>query len=181
MKIWDYYIPNNGKHEGWGKFIRDSTGYFSCVTDYGNYAFWWTAHGDGDFRDFLASVDGGYLMGKLSNGQRKFDLEETIKNMKRSAIDSRRATVRGYAYENYEVTKEEIRDIWDDIDGASSEHECTKLIEDHYRCFPDPCGILSYGYPYELRHFATRLWPRFIEALKADTSPRVCKEPRVEA
>jgi len=180
-KIWDYYISNNGKHEGWGKFIIDSTGYFSCVSDYGNYAFWWTAHGEGDFRDFLTGVDAGYLMGKLSNGVRNFDLEETIRKMKEEAISNRRATVRGEAYENYNVTKDELREVWDEIESASNEYECTKIIDDHYRCYPDPCDILSFGYPHDLRAFATRLWPRFIEALKAEllVTEKVYKEAKV--
>lgn len=181
MKIWNYYIPSK-KGEGWGKFIIDSTGYFSCVSDYGNYAFQWTAHGDNtDFREFLCELDNGYLMGKLSNGQRKFDLYKTIEKMKREAITNRRATMRGEVYENHEVSKECIRDMWDELEGAGNEYECTKIIDHYYSCFPDPCEILVYDFPYDLQALATRLWPRFVEALKEDlkNSEKVYKEVAV--
>ena len=177
--IWNYYIPSK-KAEGWGKFIIDSTGYFSCVTDYGNYAFQWTAHGDGDFRDFLCSLDTDYLMGKLRANRKDFNLDATIKNMRRSIIESRRKTARKEVMdpEIWGVGKEYAREVWDEVEAASSEYECTKAIDVHYRAFPDACEVMVYITPYDLQAFSKRLWPRFVEALKIDlaSSPRVCKE-----
>lgn len=182
MKIWDYYIPS-AKGEGWGKFIIDSTGYFSCVTDYGNYAFQWTAHGDGDFREFLIGLDDDYLMGKLRANRKDFNLEATLKNMKTSAKEARRKTQRKEIMdpEIWAVDKEYMREVWDAIEAASSEYECTKVIDDHYRAFPDACEIMVYQTPYDLQAFAKRLMPRFRAMVREElkVTPRVCKAVRV--
>lgn len=49
--VWQYDFSSvNG--EGWGSFVLRSDGYFSAVTDFGNYAYRWLNHGHDDFREF---------------------------------------------------------------------------------------------------------------------------------
>lgn len=168
--IWSYYIPNNDKHEGWGKFILDSTGYFSCVTDYGNYAFWWTHHGEDDFRKFFVGIGEDYLMGKLAMGKREFDLESSLEKMRRQAIEARRSTLRKRVTdpEIWGVSKAYLREAWEAMDQAGSERECINIVDEHYRCFPDTCELFTYGHPFELRAFCKRLLPRLVEEMKKD-------------
>lgn len=50
-KTWRYDFPSvNG--EGWGTIILGSDGYFSVVSDYGNFAYRWSHHAHDDFRRF---------------------------------------------------------------------------------------------------------------------------------
>jgi hypothetical protein len=69
-QLWRYVLPSE-KGEGWAVFVLGSDGYFSAVSDYGNYAFYWRAHGCDDFRQFLlrAGSSWDYFVGKLSNGE----------------------------------------------------------------------------------------------------------------
>ena len=41
-------------------------GFFSTVSDYGNYGHWWGSTGRDDFRDFLCGTSADYLVGKFS-------------------------------------------------------------------------------------------------------------------
>lgn len=75
------YVLPSITGEGWGIFVIGSDGYFSCVSDFGNYAFQWTAIGEGrDFRDFLAQIGHDYLLSKISPG-RTYDGDLTEKNV----------------------------------------------------------------------------------------------------
>ena len=84
VKLWRYYLPS-AKGEGWAIFVLGSDGYFSAVSDYGNYAYLWSAHGCDDFREFLlrADRDWDYFVNKLFMGRKKeYDGEATLKGIK---------------------------------------------------------------------------------------------------
>jgi hypothetical protein len=172
MKIWNYYIPSKDCN-GWGKFIIDSTGYFSCVSDYGNYAFQWTAHGEDDFREFLVSLDNDYLMGKLAGGRTEFDAGLT-RQLIREHIFERRKT--------YDINKLAARNLWDRVSKLEDKESFKEFFEDDAPNegveFSDWWEMFHYGHPHDLQLFCKHLWPRFKEALKEElkVTPRVCKE-----
>lgn len=67
--VWQYDF-SAALDAGWGTFILRSDGYFSAVTDYGNYVYRWPYHGYEDFRSFWivnrwAYPD--YVISKLTN------------------------------------------------------------------------------------------------------------------
>lgn len=68
VKLRRYKIPSV-KGEGWAVVVIGSDGYFSAVSDCGNYAHLWSHHGCADFRQFLirAVEDWEYFARKLSN------------------------------------------------------------------------------------------------------------------
>jgi hypothetical protein len=78
VTVWRYTLPPL-KHEGWGFFILDSKGYFSAITDYGNYAHLWTYHGRDDFREFVIDVGGDYVYRKLRVQPEQYNGERTAK------------------------------------------------------------------------------------------------------
>lgn len=51
-----------------GQIVLTSDGMFASVTDYGNLSYSWRAHGENDFREFLASLSVSYFGGKLYTG-----------------------------------------------------------------------------------------------------------------
>ena len=66
-----YDIKSDRKtHEGWAIIVIDTAiGYFSTVSDYGNYAYIWGTPGM-EFRKFLLGLNTDYLRGKLLHGRR---------------------------------------------------------------------------------------------------------------
>ena len=155
-----YKIPSEPSHGGWAKFIIDDDGYFSVVSDYGNYAFHWTAFGD-NFREFLLDISPDYLMGKLSNGKMSFDLEASQARL-------------------YEVIKELQADIGpDDDDNVDAEdlasaikacygEEDLKEILKDQDILEEWWEYLRQDYPADLKGFATRVYPRFVAMLKVE-------------
>lgn len=92
ITYWRYELPSIDG-EGWGIFILDSTGCFSCVTDYGNYAFKWTHHGMDDFRKFFDRNSYDYILSKLHLGagkSKELDIEATAENIKNYILNCRR-------------------------------------------------------------------------------------------
>jgi len=153
----EYYFPSL-KGEGWGKFVIDDTGYFSVVSDYGNYAFQWSAFGD-NFKEFLTRLDSSYLMGKLEGSCRWFDREATALSFGREIINLRKEKT---------ITKEEARDMWDEIEAHSDEREFGDFVGDHWKHFQDGYYLLQYDHSPQMRGFAERLYPRFVEELKKE-------------
>jgi len=172
-----YVIPSV-KHEAWGVFVIGSDGYFSCCTDFGNFAFWWSNHGRDDFRRFLveAADSTDYLCGKLAPDE--YDgpatvrsLEEAILRARRDAHAARRDGRKGptdhlgrpiwtreHAREEWERLTEFELATSDQLWGAyylqtqvelSYEHRCTQRNSD---CM----------------HMLTRIYPRLVERLRAE-------------
>lgn len=67
VRLWRYVLPSI-RWEGWAIIILGSDGYFSAVSDFGNYAYRWTAHGCRDFREFILGIGVDYLVSKISPG-----------------------------------------------------------------------------------------------------------------
>src|ERR1700729_2369572 len=65
------YTLHSVDNEGWAVVVIDTKdGYFSTVSDYGNYSFQWNAIGEGnEFRKFLIGLQPDYLHGKLMQGR----------------------------------------------------------------------------------------------------------------
>lgn len=107
------YRLDSVKGEGWAWIVISSTGYFSAVSDLGNYAFFWTHHGYKDFRQFLynAHKNWDYFCSKLSYGAgnkyKEYDGTATYELIKQTILDSRRMHGGG------RWTKEFAREEWD--------------------------------------------------------------------
>jgi len=76
-----YNIPSiNG--EGWAVVVLDlKDGYFSTVSDWGNYSYMWTNIGPLDFRQFLCSTAPDSFWGKITQGREAWvwDVDATQK------------------------------------------------------------------------------------------------------
>jgi hypothetical protein len=74
------YELKSEKYGGWAIIVLDtSIGYFSAVSDFGNYAYIWSSPGC-EFRKFLTELEADYLCGKLLMGRsdaKVFDGEAT--------------------------------------------------------------------------------------------------------
>ncbi|MCM3396462.1 hypothetical protein M3638_01260 [Oceanobacillus profundus] len=164
-KFWKYYVPSVDGVEGWGIFLLDSTGMFSCVTDYGNYAFNWVNHGMDDFREFFARDTGfDYHVNKLyrigCEAQLEFQPDETVKLVKQSILESR--------WEDH-MSKETARSEWDLLDeidwtnGLLSQNEWYERTD-----LCDAYEFFVYDYPPRVKALRDKLFPRFAKMLREE-------------
>lgn len=158
-----YVVPNDRPGEGWGIFIIDDAGFFAVVSDWGNYAFRWTAPGCDDFRDFLCDLDASYLCSKLAP-KSVFDGERTEQLVVERILRLRRDRdiTRTVAREEYDVVRRSGLDreadfvLWLQDTGLEDAWELS-------RCGPEPQAV----------QFCKRLYPRFVELLRAELSAEV--------
>lgn len=105
-----YYLAPPEKSFEWAEVIITSGGFFSAVSDYGNYAFAWRSFGDRDFRSFLlnAEKDVDYFTKKLQHGGDGpgdvYDGEPTVRAIKEHILRHRR---------DLSWTAESAREQWD--------------------------------------------------------------------
>ncbi len=165
IQYWRYEIPSIDG-EGWGIFLLDSTGLFSCVTDYGNYSFRWTHHGMDDFRKFFDRNSYGYILNKLHLGcgkTQELDAEATLKNIVKYILEARRD---GSIDEDF--ARSEYDHVWscynDYDDGMFDPWYYGTEIDDayEYRCL---------DYSPDDKALRDNLLPRLTEAIQKDLSP----------
>lgn len=110
-----YRLPSV-KGEGWAFIVIDTdVGFFSTVSDWGNYAFCWT-HPGCEFRAFLIQLDEGYLYSKLMHGRKQdvFDEAATVKGVKEAILEARRCQA---------WSKERAREEWELLEFHLSDGE----------------------------------------------------------
>ena len=127
------------------------------MSTYGNWAYQWFAFGK-NFRNFISTVDDGYLIGKLTMGQKNvYDSESTLQEVKKSILYHRRKG---------DWTKEKARQEWGLLSSYNDLYDSGDFGEwlretsiecayEDYRSMPNPQVVM----------FTQRLWPVFIKAL----------------
>lgn len=159
-------------HEGWAIFVLDTDrGFFSVVSDFGNYAYLWSSTGC-EFRKFLIECDADYLHGKLMMGRpdrEVFDGHET----KKCILETLEEHNKGYlddetgegGWEHY-ASEMNLLEEWAPSDRFDDE-----------RAFEEWVGATRLSDAYECaRHipkpqswqFCTKVMPRFKAMLKAE-------------
>jgi len=138
---------------GWlASIVIGSDGWLGVVSDYGNYAYFWRSFGDVDFRAFLAGLNTGYLLCKLST-KSEYDAAATEARVKAAVAEC----------EGEKAVEE--RELLEDSDLGSPEdfafwHRETSI--------DDTSGLAVYDYPGDAKRFAERVWPRFTAMLRAE-------------
>lgn len=156
VEIWRYYLPNHGSWlEGWALFLIDSTGYFSVISDYGNFAYRWTSFGD-DFRAFLAQTDMGYILRKIAKpaAERGINIDKTADAVKSFILEQRRTQ---------EWDKERARIEWDLVEDCMSDadNQCGFEAWANDTTIDDYFEFAVSKRDEEAVAFCERVWPRF--------------------
>lgn len=159
------YSVANAKGHGLGIFVIADDGYFSAVSCFGGYAHYWDEGCfSGDFREFLAQIDGEYLLEKVSR-RSEYDGKATTALVKKHILEHRRGDLYG---------KEDARLEWNILVEAETggEHGLAS-----HRAFvewlngtelADAAEFAVYDYPCDARNFASVVWPLFVDVLKAE-------------
>lgn len=151
VQMWRYSVPPT-KFGEWGIFLLDSTGFFAVVSDYGNFAHLWTHHGCADFREFLLDLEPDYLCSKL--GTKNVLDEKMSLQLIRETLEQ--------SEEPLEVEWELLEDLQSrGLENGFQEWSENTLLQPSYE-------YLCYTYSLDLRHFAEKVYPRFVELLRKD-------------
>lgn len=159
-----YRYVYRGEKGGFGWFIvvLDETGFFSTVSDYGSYAYQWSAF-SGDFRKFLCGCDAGYLISKL-NPRKVPDWDQTYENVKQHILEERRGGFYSKDKARFllNLAKDKIKrqsdfDFKDFLDEASNEDSHT-LWHEFYSQKPEA----------SIDGFARRLFPKLVIMMRTE-------------
>ena len=160
----------------WAIVVLDtSIGFFSAVSDYGNYAYIWSAPGE-EFRKFLINCDEHYFWSKMMhmrNHTHVWDDEKTEQNV-RKELD------RLVAEDS--ITKESADLAFDEYQGNVDNSEGLLLwIEEwNLRDFDYMEGIIETKPDPTSWGFATKFLPLIKDALRAELEKEAA-DAKVEA
>lgn len=163
--VWRHYVKGDGSwNDGWALFLLDATGYFSVVSDYGNYAFRWTSFGE-CFRTFLMGLHSDYLLGKLA--KKEYDEDGTVRAVKNRIIELRRAT-RGFSGFS-SLSAEKAREEWDLVNELLvGEGYSGYVLWGNETSLQDPWEYHTQDFSSEAWQFAKKVWPRFTKVLREE-------------
>lgn len=161
-KLYWYYLPGN---ESWGggyaMIVIGENGYFSAVSDYGNYAYYWSHPGVKDFREFFRGEDQWhYMLTKLCPKPWPYDGEETVKRIRERILASRRERAWDAVRARTEWERVEDCAVEESQIGFHEWHQSTTM-EDSYEC-------IEFSPPGQAVHFCKVTLARLANAIQAE-------------
>lgn len=155
------YKLSSEKYGGWAIIVIGSDGFFSAVSDYGNYAYLWSSIGTKDAREFFidAHERWTYFASKLSS-RTEYDADATLKAVKTHILSDRR---------NGGLSKEEAREEWDLLS------DCNYLENDYFfnrwiegTRYGDAWEFRVDRYPCDVESFCTITLKRLSDVIKKE-------------
>jgi hypothetical protein len=152
------YDLRTASGEWLARVVITDDGYFSTVSDYGEYAYWWT-HAGACFRRFLTQICTDSLLNKIAP-RREYDSDATLKAAKRQILEARRGR---------EVTAEDARCEWERLydnswlessEAYAAWYRETELPDAH-ECYRERRNPQSVA-------FVEHVWPVFVAAIRAE-------------
>jgi len=153
------------RKSGWARIWITDDGSFSCLSDWGNFGYWWGAAGC-EFRQFLIGCDDDYLGNKFSGGRSEYDGDGTEMAIKRVILRKRR---------EQRISAEEARMEWRRLGFCDLEtpvglndwsNQTTLSVEDYHE-------TPRYVIPHKVRMFLKNVWPLFVGKLRAELAQEV--------
>lgn len=157
---------------GWARIWLTSDGCFTCMSDWGNYAYWWGGV-EGEFRRFLMGCDTHYLGGKLGGGKTEFKVERTVKLIRERICYERRHRALSAHVARVEWRRAGYIHDQRDFERWQEEHFADPGTSDQEKrsleyLYADAWEWGCYGVPTRLEIFFEKAWPSFVEALRAE-------------
>ncbi len=157
-----YRLHSTG-HEGWAIIVIGSDGYFSAVSDWGNYAYIWGSMGSA-VREFLVDLEPHYFWTKITHGREAqvWDEDQVEKNI-RERLDE--------MVTQELLSKDDADYAFDEAQGSVGNCESVLLwIENHssLRDFDPYEGITATRPEAQSWGFATKVLPRFQAMLREE-------------
>lgn len=163
VKLYRYVLPNV-KGSGWAVVVIGSDGYFSTVSDYGNYAYRWSHHGTDDFRKFLLRVDADYVRLKL-NPNEVLDSIRTEYKLKNAICEARR---------NKRLESWEAREAYSEAGSISNELELNDWFNNWARYIDDYYDLAVYMPEPQILGFVNNGLPRIKDLIRQELELESC-------
>ncbi|MCC2473549.1 hypothetical protein LKL98_21245 [Bacillus pacificus] len=149
--------------EGWGVFLLDQSGVFTAVTDFGNFAHWFSLRENESIGEFLLSRRPDQILCKIAN-EDVVDIKETIKYIKENLLNDRREGRFTEAYARAEWKL--IEELQEDLEEYSNDVAFQYWYDKTHIQFDE--GFYQYKYPNAAVRFSNETFVRFQEKLKED-------------
>jgi hypothetical protein len=153
-----YVLKPDSNGDGWAIIHIDSNGFFGAASDFGNYAYVWD-YPSMPFKDFLMKIDAHHLCEKLAQGRLKFNEKLTAQTVREWILEARRGR---------SISAPRARDEWYESFSIKDEHTFRNWGETRGNEFDEPWEAACYSPPSQCVAFCTRVYPRFVEILKAE-------------
>lgn len=158
----EFYYVRNAEDHTWGYFLLHPNGIMMAYTDYGTYAYHWSAQTMESLKRFLVQLRNmDYLLGKVCRRD-ELNGEKTRKAFVQHILDWRRQGT---------FTKERARELYDEL-RDTEDQDIVRWGYEQGDDFPDCWEWAVYEFPASAHGFVKHLWPLFIEQLKAEISPK---------
>ncbi|EEM37739.1 hypothetical protein P9Y62_12725 [Bacillus thuringiensis] len=144
--------------EGWGIFLLDRSGIFTAVTDFGNFAYWFSLRENESVEEFLLSTRPDQILCKIANRD-VVDIEETINYIKENLLYDRRE---GRFREEWKL----IEELQEDLDEYPNDVAFQYWYDKTHIQFDD--GFYQYKYPSAAVRFSNETFVRLQEKLRAE-------------
>jgi hypothetical protein len=156
-----YGIARNDASGSWANITIDTAGRLSIQSDYGNWQYYWGAHG-GSFKSFLTGLNKQYVADKFG-ASNCFDIDSTIETLE---------AVFEEAEKEGEMTPEMVDESETEIKSlrqcSTMEHYCHVWVScEIAQAFQDNPDV-SYRISPLFERFWDEVWPVFIEELKKE-------------
>lgn len=195
VEVWRYRLPR-GQFDCGGVVLIDSTGLFSAVTDFGNYAHWWPGQHCGypDFRLFIHKLAGDcgegyhdYFLGKVRGRKTAIDWKDLRNKLNVRIFEAHKKHVqhkkRGCSnthcswrewspltsrchYENCDLAWRNRMLAW--VKNMSNESDLQELYYTSSIPDLDFCDLIHYDWDGQSLSFSREMMPRLREMLESE-------------
>lgn len=151
--------------EGWATVFMTSDGFFSTVSDYGNYGYRWSNWGHLPFLEKFLDLSSDYILGKLAPEQH-YDAKATHGLIVRAIAERRRGRFLSLSW-----TKEQAREEFGHLVGCDVRGGSEVEFADWYRktsLGPDSYEYAVFSPSQQATAFCERVLPRLKQAIRRD-------------
>lgn len=162
MKYWDYTLRGRSLGEGWAKILITEDGRFHAISDYGNFAYWWTSIGEGrTILEFVHGIcDDPYYICQKLKPERVLIAAASFKALLEEVIARRKD----------DWSQEKARSAWDLIKYYAVENDWQGYVEDGetHLHFEAPWEYAVSDYTSDIQAFAKYVMPALAPLLLKD-------------
>lgn len=175
LKVWQYTIPSAGLGEGWAYIIIREDGFFSTVSDYGNYAYLWSSTGCDDVRKFFlrSARDWDYFARKLCPKE-ELDIEATVKNLREGVKE----LMKDGSREEFEARQ--VKHLIDDLEGDDDWEGFVRegLV---VRFFETPWEYTVRRLNRDVEAYAKKIFPKLVKLIQKELDVEAVSKKDVES
>lgn len=153
----EFFVREHAPGELYGSSKHAAT--WACVTSYGTFGCWWSHMGQ-PFAEFIKSMDGDYLLSKISS--KKFS-QDTCTSSVIAEIEE--------AHQEGRITDDQKENAMDAVYAAEDDFSGEAVASELYHDPRLDCVHIEWTelstqvWPSDAEQFVKKLWPEFVKAV----------------